>query len=75
MATQLRFCLKISFMLQNLHGITKFIQFKPLLHMQFLLPMALQFQEIIALPSHVQIAVCSTPCAGNTTSSEKLEKY
>ena len=41
----------------------------------FLLAMAMQFQEIIALPSHVQIFVCSMSCAGSATSFEKLQKY
>ena len=36
--------------------------------------MAMQFQEI-ALPSHVKISMCSMSCAGNATSSEKLQKY
>ena len=40
----------------------------------FLLGMATQFQEIMALPSHLQISVCSLSCAGNVTSSEKLQK-
>ena len=31
--------------------------------------MAMQFQEIIALPSHIQIFVCSMFCAGIATSS------
>ena len=43
--------------------------------MQFLLAMAMQFQEIIALPSHIQISLCNVSCAGNTISSEKLQKY
>ena len=34
-----------------------------------------QFQEIIALPSEVQISVCSISCAGHTAFSEKLQKY
>ena len=38
----------------------------------FLLTIAMQFQEIIALLSQVQISVCSMPCPGNATSSETL---
>ena len=36
----------------------------------FLLTMAMQFQEITALPSRVPISIC----AGNATTSEKLQK-
>ena len=31
----------------------------------------MQFQEIIALPSHVQISVCSMSCASNAASSKR----
>ena len=42
--------------------------------MQSLLAMAMQFQEIIALPSHVKISVSSMSCAGNATFSETSQK-
>ena len=48
---------------------------KPRLHVQFFLAMAMQFQEIIALPSRGKHCTCSTSCAGNAISSEKLPKY
>ena len=35
--------------------------------------MAMQFQEIIALQSQVQITVCSMSCANNATTSEELQ--
>ena len=38
--------------------------------MQLLLAMAMQFQEVIALPLHVKISVCSMCCTGNSISSE-----
>ena len=38
----------------------------------FLLMIAMQFQQIIALPSHAQISVCGMSCTGNGTSSEEL---
>ena len=41
----------------------------------FLLAIAMQFQQIIALPSHAQISVGSISCAGSATSSEELQKY
>ena len=41
----------------------------------FLPAMAMQFQEIIALPLRVKTCMCSMSCAGNATSSEKLQKY
>ena len=34
--------------------------------------MAMQFQGIIALPSHIKISVCSTSCAGNAYYPLKL---
>ena len=40
----------------------------------FLLAMAMQFQQIIALPSQAQISICSMSRAGNATPSEKLQK-
>ena len=33
-----------------------------------------KFQELIALPSRVQISMCSLLCAGSATTSEKLQK-
>ena len=39
----------------------------------FLLAIAMQFQEIIALPSHVQSSVCTMSLAGIAT-SEKLQE-
>ena len=41
----------------------------------FLPPKAMQFQEIIALPSWVKNCMCIMSCPGNATSSEKLPKY
>ena len=40
----------------------------------FSLAMAMQFQEIIAFPLHLQISLWSVSCAGNATSSEKLQE-
>ena len=34
--------------------------------------MAIQFQEIIVLPSHIKISVSSMSCADNATTSENL---
>ena len=41
----------------------------------FLLVIAMQFQQIIVLPSHAQISLCGMSCTGNSTSSEELQKY
>ena len=41
----------------------------------FLLAIAVQFQEITALPPHIQISVCSLSCAAIATFSEHLQKY
>ena len=48
------------------------VDLMPRLHMQFLLAIAMQFQEIVSLPSHINISVFSMSCAGNATTSEKL---
>ena len=41
---------------------------------KILLVMALQFQEITAVPSQNKISVYSMSCAGNETTSKKLQK-
>ena len=48
---------------------------KPRYKGNFFLAMAMQFQEIIALPPQGKHCTCSMSCAGNATSSEKLPKY
>ena len=40
--------------------------------MQFFTSDPIQFQEIIALLSHIKISVCSMSWAGNTATCEKL---
>ena len=51
------------------------LRLKPRLHVpNFLLEMALQFQEIIVFPSHITISVCCVLCAGNATTSENCRK-
>ena len=35
--------------------------------------MAVQFKEIVVLPFHIKISVCSRSCAGNATLAEKLK--
>ena len=46
--------------------------FKARLHMHFFTCDTMQFQEIIALLSHIKISVCSMYFAGNAATSEKL---
>ena len=40
----------------------------------FLFAVAMQFQQIIVLPSHNKTSICSMSYTGNATHSEKLQK-
>ena len=65
---------KIAHNFDNPHQNKNSRSLKPGYTSNFLLTIAVQFQQIIALLSHAQISVCCMSCAGNAT-SEEFQKY